>query len=114
MDVEKTVQFILEMQAKHEAAVARHDVEIAELRALSRDTADRLRALAQDTAERLRALAQDTADQFRTVARILNTQNDRLALHRERMDAQDRRFDAFIERFDEFLRGQRPNGLGEK
>ena len=35
MDVEKTMQFILDMQAKHEAAIARHDEEMAELRASS-------------------------------------------------------------------------------
>jgi hypothetical protein len=33
MDVERTMQFILEMQAKHEAAIARHAKEMAELRA---------------------------------------------------------------------------------
>jgi uncharacterized membrane protein YccC len=32
MDVEKTMQFMLDMQAKHEAAIARHDEEMAELR----------------------------------------------------------------------------------
>jgi uncharacterized membrane protein YccC len=33
MDIEKTMQFILDMQAKHEASIARHGEEMAELRA---------------------------------------------------------------------------------
>jgi uncharacterized membrane protein YccC len=33
MDVEQTMQFILDMQAKHEAAIARHDEEMSDLRA---------------------------------------------------------------------------------
>jgi hypothetical protein len=92
MDIEKTMQFILEMQAKREAAVLRHDEEMAEIR-----------------------------DQLGRVAQILSTHSERLTPHRERLDAQDRRFEeymaaqdrrfeAFIQRFDDFLRGRRGNG----
>jgi hypothetical protein len=92
MDIEKTMQFILEMQGRHEVAVVRHDEEMAEIR-----------------------------DQLRSVAQVLSTQSERLTLRRERLDAedkrfegymaaQDRRFEAFIERFDDFLRGRRGNG----
>jgi hypothetical protein len=92
MDVEKTMQFILEMQAKHEAAVLRHDEEMAEIR-----------------------------DQLRSVAHILSTHSERLTFRRERLDAQgkrfedymaaqDRRFEAFIQRFDDFLRSRQGNG----
>jgi hypothetical protein len=92
MDLEKTMQFIIETQAKHEAAVIHHDEEMAEIR-----------------------------DQLRSVAQIPATPSERLTLHRERLDAQDRhfedymaaqdrRFEAFIQRFDDFLRGARENG----
>jgi hypothetical protein len=92
MDVEKTMQFMLEMQAKHETAVLRHDEEMAEIR-----------------------------HELGRAVQILATHGERLTLHRERLDAQERefrerldaeqqRFEAFIQRFDEFLRGRRGNG----
>ncbi|HTV53775.1 MAG TPA: hypothetical protein VMI06_02550 [Terriglobia bacterium] len=91
-DLEKTMQFVMEMQAKHEAAVLRHGGETAEIR-----------------------------DQLERVAQILSTHSKRLTLHREPLDAQerrfeeymaaqDRRFEAFIRRFDDYLGSRRGNG----
>lgn len=46
MDIENTMRFILDMQGKHEAAIQRHNEEIAEIRRL---TAENSRQIAANT-----------------------------------------------------------------
>src|SRR6266536_6617011 len=92
MDVEKTMEFILEQQARFEAGM------------------DELRQSHQATERLVRRLA-------RWGAARLREHDKRAAMHEERIKAmeqqreEDRReFQAFLQRFDDFLRGQRGDG----
>jgi len=99
MDVEKTMEFILEQQARFEANFARFEVGMEELRQSHQATERLVRRLARLGAARLRE------------------HDKRADMHEERIKAmehqreQDRReFQAFLQRFDDFLRGQRGDG----
>jgi Asp-tRNA(Asn)/Glu-tRNA(Gln) amidotransferase C subunit len=47
MDIERTMEFILRAQAKHEASIQKHDEEIAELRSSIASVSDLVGRLAQ-------------------------------------------------------------------
>jgi hypothetical protein len=92
MDVEKTMEFILEQQARFETNFARFEAGMEELRQSHQATERLVRRLARWGAARLRQ-------------------------HEERMDEMEQRreedrreFKAFLQRFDDFLRGQRGDG----
>jgi hypothetical protein len=95
MDVEKTMQFILEQQADF----AGHIGALREQQASSAQQIERLVEVARLQSERL-----DGHD------RRLEAQEERFAAREKRAEAFERRFDQFLERFDTFLRGQGGNG----
>ena len=66
VDVEKTVQFILEHQAKHEVRLAEYDVRMAEHAARMADHAIRL----AEIDERLKTLADNQIIQGQMLARL--------------------------------------------
>jgi hypothetical protein len=93
MDIEKTMEFILDQQAKFEAGMVKFEAGLEELRQAQHKTEQGLVRL-----EKLvEAYAQAGSIQMQ--------------LHRERMDAyeaqqreQREEFRAFLKRFDDFLR----------
>jgi NADH:ubiquinone oxidoreductase subunit D len=99
MDVEKTMEFILEQQARFETNFARFEANFARFEA---------------GMEELRQSHQATE---RLVRRLARWGAARLRQHEERMDEMEQRreedrreFHAFLQRFDDFLRGQRGDG----
>ncbi len=91
---------MLEMQAKHEVALAKHD--------------EAVRRFDEDI-DILRQQIGDTSLTAQSMLQVVSLHNDRIRLHRERPDEHDRRFDQFIQRFDsllDYLRGEPGNGRG--
>ena len=95
MDIEKTMQFILEQQADF----ATHFAALREQQATS--------------AQQIEALGQAVRD----LLQVATLQSERLDAHDRRLEAQEKRseafeqrFDQFLERFDAFLTGRGGNG----
>lgn len=102
MDVERTIQFLLEQQAKFEASLAaskaNFDAGMEELRK------------SQQATERLiNAFARAGQAQIELHQARLDSMDKRLETQEKRLEAQEREFKAFLDRFDNFLRG-RGNG----
>ena len=95
MDLEKTMEFILEQQAEFAARLTTSAQQIETLGQAVRD----LLRVATLQSERL-----DAHD------RRLEAQEKRLEAQEKRSEAFERRFDQFLERFDAYLRGRDGNG----
>jgi DNA anti-recombination protein RmuC len=98
MDIEKTIEFLLEQQAKFDASLAaskaKFDAEMEELRK------------SQQATERLiNAFAKAGAAQ-------IELHQARLDGLDKRLETQEREFKAFLDRFDAFLKGRSGNGHG--
>ncbi len=96
MDVEKTIAFLLEQQARFDASLA----------ASKADFDSRMEELRkrQDATERLiNAFAKAGAAQ-------IELHQARLDGLDKRLEAQERDFKAFLDRFDAFLKGRSGNG----
>jgi len=92
VDVEKTIEFLLEQQAKFDAWFASFNTGMEELRR------------SQQATERLiNAFAKAGEAQ-------IELHRARLDSLERRMEADEQRFQAFLDRFDAFLRGQRGDG----
>lgn len=98
MDVEKTIEFLLEHHAKFEADLAKFAAEF-------------------------RADMQEIHENQRATERLINAfakaGQAQIELHRARLDSLERKqvadeeqFQAFLKRFDTFLQGQKGNGHG--
>jgi hypothetical protein len=94
MDVERTIQFLLEQQAAFEARFGRFERSLEEIRDLQRATERLVNLFAKAGAEQIE-------------------------LHRQRLDVLERRqvedrerFNTFLERFDAYLRGRQGDGHG--
>jgi hypothetical protein len=109
MDIEKTMEFILEQQAEfatHQAASAqqvealgqavRDLLQVATLQSERLDSHDRRLEVQEKRME-----AQE---------KQLEAQEKRLEMQEKRSEAFERRFDQFLERFDAYLRGRGGNG----
>jgi chromosome segregation ATPase len=111
MDIEKAMQFILDMQAKlqakheaavqkHDAALQKHDEEIAEVRGLITENARAIQANTARTAQlvdvslSLASHAEETGRQIREVDDRLGQRLEKLA---ESQSHTDRRLDAAID-----------------
>ena len=95
MDVEKTMEFILEQQADFAGHIGK------------------LREQQVNSAQQIEALGQAVRD----LLQVTTLQSERLDAHDRRLEAQEKRseafeqrFDQFLERFDAFLRGQGGDG----
>jgi hypothetical protein len=92
MDIEKTIEFLIEQQAKFDAWFASFKTGMEELRQ------------SQQATERLiNAFAKAGAAQT-------ELHRARLEGLEQRVEADEQRFQAFLERFDSFLRGQQGDG----
>ncbi len=85
MDIEKTIEFLMEQQAKFESGMAE------------------LRQSQQATERLINAFAKAGAAQ-------IELHRARLDSVERRLEADEQRFQAFLDRFDAFLRGQRGDG----
>ena len=97
MDIEKTMQFILDQQARFEAShaawKAEFDTGITELRKRQEATERLINAFAK-------------AGQAQ-----IELHTARLDGLDKRLETQEREFQAFLGRFDDFLRGRRNGGM---
>jgi hypothetical protein len=109
MDIEKTMEFILEQQAEF---ATRQANSAQQLEALGQSVRDLLQ-VATLQSERL-----DAHDgRLDVQEKRLDVQEKRLEVQEKRLEAQEKRseafeqrFDQFLERFDTYLRGRGGNG----
>jgi DNA anti-recombination protein RmuC len=98
MDIEKTIEFLLEQQAKFDASLAaskaRFDAEMEELRKSQKATERLINAFAKAGAAQI------------------ELHQARLDGLDKRLETQEREFKAFLDRFDAFLKGRSGNGHG--
>jgi hypothetical protein len=92
MDVEKTIAFLLEQQARFEASFGAGMEE--------------LRKSQQATERLIDAFARAGQAQIELHRGRLDGLEGRLEAAEKRLEAQEREFKAFLDRFDAFLRGQ--------
>jgi uncharacterized damage-inducible protein DinB len=102
MDIEKTMEFILEQQGEFAA-------HIDELREQQADSARQIAALSQ-TVQGLVEVARLQSERLDAHDRRLEAQEKRLEAQEKRSEVFQQRFDQFLERFDAYLRGQGGNG----
>ena len=106
MDIERTMQFILEQQARHEArheaAVQKHDEEMAELRAAAAKHDEQLAKNAAAIATLTDLVGRLAQAEIRIVERAQG-QEARLASLETKMTQ-------FLERMDRFIQGLEGNG----
>ena len=99
MDIEKTIEFLLEQQAKFDAWFASFNTGMEELRR------------SQQATERLiNAFAKAGEAQIELHRARLDSVERRLESGERQREADEQRFQAFLDRFDAFLRGQRGDG----
>ena len=102
MDIEKTMEFILEQQAEFAARLTTSAQQIETLGQAVRD----LLRVATLQSERL-----DAHDRrLEAQEKRLEAQERRLEAQEKRSEAFEQRFDQFLERFDAYLRGRGGNG----
>ncbi len=98
MDIEKTIQFLIEQQAKFDSSFK---AGMEELRQSQRAT-ERL----------INAFAKAGEAQIELHRARLDSLERRLEADEHRLEADEQRFQAFLERFDAFLQGRQGNGDG--
>jgi len=102
MDIEKTMEFILEQQGEFAA-------HIGDLREQQLELAARQATSAQQI-EALRQTVQGLVEVARLQSERLDAHDRRLEAQEKRSEVFERRFDEFLERFDAFLRGRGGDG----
>jgi hypothetical protein len=105
MDVEKTIEFLLEQQARLDASLAAFTAKFeAGMEELQKS---------QKATERLiNAFAKAASAQLELHQARLDGLDKRLDAQDKRLEAQEREFKAFLDRFDAFLKGRSGNGHG--
>ena len=102
MDMEKTMEFILEQQGEFA-------VHIGELREQQATSAQQIETLGQAVRDLLR-VATLQSERLDAHDRRLEAQEKRLEAQEKRSEAFEQRFDQFLERFDAYLRGRGGDG----
>jgi len=102
MDMEKTMEFILEQQGEFA-------VHIGELREQQATSAQQIETLGQAVRDLLR-VATLQSERLDAYDRRLEAQEKRLEAQEKRSEAFEQRFDQFLERFDAYLRGRGGDG----
>jgi predicted nucleic acid-binding Zn-ribbon protein len=97
MDIEKTMQFILEQQAQF-------SLHIQALQQAQSETNHQIQALQQAQGETNRQI-QESQQQIRALITVAGANG-------QRMDAFEHDFREFLARFDAYLRGDRGDGKG--
>ena len=116
MDLEKTMEFILERQGDFAAHISVLREQQAELTARQATSAQQIEALGQAVRDLLQVatLQSERLDahdrRLEALDRRLEAQEERLEAQEKRSEAFEQRFDQFLERFDAYLRGRDGNG----
>ena len=95
MDIERTMQFIVEQQARHEASVQKHDEQIAALT-----------ASVQKHGEQIATLADLVGRLAQAEIRLVERMNG----HETRLQSLETKMTQFLDRMDRFIQGQEGNG----
>jgi predicted TPR repeat methyltransferase len=109
VDLEKTMEFILERQGDFAAHISVLREQQAELTARQATSAQQIEALGQAVRDLLQ-VATLQSERLDAHDRRLEAQEKRLEAQEKRSEAFERRFDQFLERFDAYLRGRDGNG----
>ena len=109
MDLEQTMEFILERQGDFAAHISVLREQQAELTARQATSAQQIEALGQAVRDLLQ-VATLQSERLDAHDRRLEAQEKRLEAQEKRSEAFERRFDQFLERFDAYLRGRDGNG----
>jgi len=109
MDLEKTMEFILEQQGDFAAHISALREQQAELTARQATSAQQIEALGQAVRDLLQ-VATLQSERLDAHDKRLEAQEKRLEAQEKRSEAFERRFDQFLERFDAYLRGRGGNG----
>jgi predicted TPR repeat methyltransferase len=109
VDLEKTMEFILERQGDFAAHISVLREQQAELTARQATSAQQIEALGQAVRDLLQ-VATLQSERLDAHDRRLEAQEKRLEAQEKRSEAFERRFDQFLERFDAYLRGRGGNG----
>jgi hypothetical protein len=110
MDIERTMQFILEHQAAHAAAIAQHDEELKELRVESREQQKLLRQtqdLLHETVKTLGVLGESAIGAIDRLARAQEEAHGRLNDLQDDVSVLLKIVDGLVRRRDE---GKASNG----
>jgi hypothetical protein len=103
MDIQKTMEFLIEQQAKFESRFAAFESSF-------RTGMEELRQNQQATERLINAFANAGAAQIELHRARLDSVERRLEADEQRLAEEGKRFQAFLDRFDAFLRGQQGNG----
>jgi predicted nucleic acid-binding Zn-ribbon protein len=116
MDIEKTIEFILEQQGEFAAHFGALREQQAEFAARQVTSAQQIEALGQAVRDLLQVATLQSARldahdrRFEAQEKGLEAQGKRLEAQERRSEAFEQRFDQFLERFDAFLRGRSGDG----
>jgi chromosome segregation ATPase len=102
MDIERTMQFILEQQARHEAAVQKHDEQFAK----NAEQIAALTASVQKHDEQIATLTNLVGRLAQAEIRIA----ERMEGHEARLSSLETKMTQFLDRMDRFIQGQEGNG----
>jgi chromosome segregation ATPase len=102
MDIERTMQFIVEQQAQLTASVQKHDEQIASL-------TDKVDALTDKVAE-LAVKVDSVTDLVGRVAQAELRIVERMNGHEARLQSLETKMTQFLDRMDRFLQGQQGDG----
>jgi predicted nucleic acid-binding Zn-ribbon protein len=105
MDIERTMEFILRAQAKHEASIQKHDEEIAALRSSIASVSDLVGRLAQAEIH----LVERMTSGFQELREIQAITDSKLNALIETQANTDSKLNALIETVDKLIR---KNGTG--
>jgi hypothetical protein len=119
MDVEKTMQFILEQQAKIEAQIGRHDSEMAEIRSTLQNTVSVIQDLTRVHQDEWRIVAahgnhQKVMDEMlKAIAKTTKENSEQLKQLGEKTSRNSEHLDALIRIVDDLIRKPPQNGALE-
>jgi division protein CdvB (Snf7/Vps24/ESCRT-III family) len=105
MDIEKTILFLIEHQARLDASLATFESQF-------KAGMEELRQSQRATERLINAFAKAGEAQIELHRARLDGLDQRLQADELRLQADEERFQAFLKRFDAFLQGQQGNGRG--
>ena len=102
MDIERTMQFILEQQARHEAAVQKNDEQIAALTASVRKHDEQIAKHDEQIAAVTNLVGRLAQAEIRIAEQMQG--------HEARLGSLETKMTQFLERMDRFIQGFEGNG----
>ncbi len=106
MDIERTMQFIVDQQAQFWASVQKHDEQIAEMTAVAAKTAAKHDEQIAKTSEQIATLTNLVGRLAQAEIRLA----EQMLGHEARLAALETKTTQFFERMDRFIQGLEGNG----